>query len=273
MKRQRALNLIVGVTIALTAIGGCANAEPPRGGNNNNNRRPASSASTTTRGVGRPPSSSSKKSNRGDERPRKGSGGSGVSGVSTSSSRQQQSQRSVEDILDLDDLLLDDTSFNLDDDVDALMMDGGSSRYNNRADNNNVYVDDIDYDEFDYDEGRDELFDPLPPYDEEPVGGPMGGVGGDQDNSNNGVGSSDGLMGLGGGDQDEYGQGSEKGALYDAYNLLHSLAQVSCSSLSVQANLFLEMGSSLEIYWHGVVEAVAPSMYAGVSFRVWLDGL
>lgn len=37
----------------------------------------------------------------------------------------------------------------------------------------------------------------------------------------------DGLgSGVGGDDQDEYGQGSEKGALYDAYNLLHSLAQV-----------------------------------------------
>ena len=39
-----------------------------------------------------------------------------------------------------------------------------------------------------------------------------------------------GSSGLGG-DSDEYGQGSEKGALYDAYNLLHSLAQVSCVGL------------------------------------------
>jgi len=192
---MRALHLLFGATLAL-GINECT-VKAERGQSNSR----STSTSSTTRG--RPSNSRGGRSNK------------------SSSRQQQQSQRSssVDDILDLDDT--DSTSFNLDDDLDSLL--GGTS---SSSSNNNI-IDDDRYDEFDYSEG-DELFDPLPPYDD----GLAGGV-----EANNfvedGLGETTSLMGSGGlgGDSDEYGQGSEKGALYDAYNLLHSLAQVSCVGL------------------------------------------
>ena len=192
---MRALHLLFGATIALGGYECTVKAES-RGQNSRSTSR--SQTSSTTRG--RPTNSRGGRSNK-----------------STSRQQQQSSQRSssVDDILDLDDT--DSTSFNLDDDLDSLL--GGTS---SSSSNNNI-IDDDRYDEFDYSEG-DELFDPLPPYDD--------GLGGGIEDSNNnkdGLGETTSLMGSSGlgGDSDEYGQGSEKGALYDAYNLLHSLAQVS----------------------------------------------
>jgi len=189
---MRALHLLFGATLALGINECTVKAE-----------RSQSNSRSTTRG--RPSNSRGGRSNK-----------------STSRQQQQQSQRSsVDDILDLDDV--DTTSFNLDDDLDSLL--GGTS---SSSSNTNI-IDDDRYDEFDYSEG-DELFDPLPPYDDG-----LAGSGGVEDNNNikDGLGETTSLMGSGGlgGDSDEYGQGSEKGALYDAYNLLHSLAQVSCVGL------------------------------------------
>ena len=204
---MRALHLLFGATIALGGggiINKCAVKAESRGQSNRSTSR-----STTTRGR---PSNSSR----------------GGRSKSTTSRQQQQSssqRSSVDDILDLDDT--DTTSFNLDDDLDSLL--GGTSSSSSSS-NTNI-IDDDRYDEFDYSEG-DELFDPLPPYDDGLVG--SGGV---EDNNNNkdGLGETTSLMGSSGlgGDSDEYGQGSEKGALYDAYNLLHSLAQVSYCLISI----------------------------------------
>ena len=200
---MKALHLIFGAT---SALGGASVNTPTaeRGGSGNNSRSAR----------GRAPSSSSR-----DERPRRGGLSSAdsdildlddIDGRSLTSSRGRGKVPSSSSGGVSSDLLDDDEpSFLLEDDLDSLLDGIGGGR-------DGGMMDDID-DQFDYHDSDGDDFDPLTPSEDEDDGIMMG----------DGLTGGGGGSGVGGADQqDEYGQGSEKGALYDAYNLLHSLAQV-----------------------------------------------
>jgi len=222
MRRQRALHLIFGATIALGIGDIVVAASESRGG-------PSSSSSSTSSlggGGGRRPtmrspsfargrlppslSSSSSSSSSGRDGLRSIGGGRGP-GLSSSSRRRGGRSEEVADLDGLDLDLDDDGSTRAyspigGDDADGLARDAA-------ADGGGIdrMLEDFEYemggmmedDDFDLD---DRLLDD---------GDTEGGEGynpfeGKKEDDSDG----------------EYGQGSEKGALYDAYNLLHSLAQV-----------------------------------------------
>lgn len=206
MKRQRrrrsALHLICGATIAYFGIAVAVVAASSSRDGSIGRGRPISRSSSTT-------SSSA----RGRRPPPPPTSSSSSSGTSSSSSFSRQ-RLSAEEILDLD----NDLSHVLDNNDDGIngsdiLLEGtGSSSSSSRL------LD--EFDDYSAEEMMDELFDPLEDdFDEDDDdGGLMGGI-----TSGGGISAVDHQPQQ---QQDEYGQGSEKGALYDAYNLLHSLAQV-----------------------------------------------
>lgn len=208
MKRQRALTLMVSATVALS-IGDCSviAASSSGGGLSSSSlnsaaaeRRPISSRAKF------PPSSTTKTATLGRDGLRSSNNGGGRDNGSSSSSR-----RRAVDILNLD---IDD------DDSDQLLRGGYSSGDLGDDEDDDAYSPLRELEDFDYETGgggmivNDDDFDmdgllELDDGDEGDLFSPSSDHQGKDDDSDN-----------------EYGQGSEKGALYDAYNLLHSLAQV-----------------------------------------------
>ncbi len=214
MRRQRAFHLIVSATIALGIGDGVivavvaesrggpssSSSSPPSLGGGGG-RRPTSRSSSFARGGRLPGSLSlSTPSSSGRDGLRSASGAIGGRGPGLSQSSSRRRGARSDDVADLDEL---DFGLNDNADADSLTRDAVDDGAIDRM------LEDFEYemggmmeddDDFDL---EDRLLD----------GGTEGEEGypfeGKEDDSDG-----------------EYGQGSEKGALYDAYNLLHSLAQV-----------------------------------------------
>ncbi len=134
---------------------------------------------------------------------------------SSNSNFDDDAQAMIDQIFDLnleDDFDLDEITANIDDIDSAFDLHSGASSgplSSSTADRSSVDMDEDDHLNFDFDEDLLHL-DETSDLRSELASG----------NSDFGEESDDT-------EDEEYGQGTEKGALYDAYNLLHTLAQVS----------------------------------------------